>query len=93
MTFLGEIIELYVQYGIFVENLIPTLNKETKNKALMFKMQLTTEQYVFVVITYYKARSYLEVNETFHRRFPKKDPPPNRTIWIHLRNSKEKEQV
>ena len=93
MTFLGEIIELYLQYGIFVENLIPTLNKETKNKALMFKMQLTTEQCVFVVITYYKARSCLEVNEAFHRRFPKKDPTRNRTIWIHVKNSKEKEQV
>ena len=33
MTFLGEIIELYLQYGNFLENLMPTLNKETKNKA------------------------------------------------------------
>ena len=33
MTFLGEIIEIYLQKGNFLENLIPTLNKETKRKA------------------------------------------------------------
>ena len=41
MTFLGEIIELYLQLGNFLENLMPPLNnfnKETKNKASMLKM-------------------------------------------------------
>ena len=32
MTFLGEIIELYLQKGSFLEKLMPTLNKEIKGK-------------------------------------------------------------
>ena len=42
---------------------MPTLNKETKGKALMLKMQLTVEQRVFVVKTYYKTSSYMELKE------------------------------
>ena len=38
MTFLGEIIELQLQWGNFLENLMPALNKETKNKAWMLKI-------------------------------------------------------
>ena len=38
MTLLGEIIELYKQWGNFLENLIPTLIKETENKASMLKL-------------------------------------------------------
>ena len=30
--FLVEVMELYSQYGNFLENLMPTLNKETKVK-------------------------------------------------------------
>ena len=30
MTFLGEIIELYIQLGNFFKTLMPTLNKERK---------------------------------------------------------------
>ena len=46
---------------------MPTLNKETKGKALMLKMQLTVEQRVFVVKTYYETSSYMELKETFDR--------------------------
>ena len=59
---------------------MPVLNKETKNKTSMLKMQLTTEQRVFAVKTHYKTSSYLEVKKTFHRRFSEKDPPTNRAI-------------
>ena len=40
---------------------MPTLNKETKNKALMLK--LNTEQHVFVVKKYHKTGSYLQVKQ------------------------------
>ena len=63
---------------------MPTLNKETKNKTLVLKMQLTTEQHVLVVKTFYKTSSYLKVKEVFRRRFPEKDPPTNRTIWKNV---------
>ena len=72
---------------------MPTFNKETKKKASMLKIQLPTEQPVFVVKRYYKTSSYLEVKEAFRRRFPEKDPPTNRTIWKNIKNMKEKEQV
>ena len=42
-----------------------TLNKERKNKASMLKTQLTTEQHVFLVKTYYKTSSYLELTHSF----------------------------
>ena len=48
MTFLGEIIEFYLQQN-FLENLMPTLNKETKKESLMLMMQLITKQHFFVV--------------------------------------------
>ena len=48
-AFLGEIIEFYFQKGNFLENLMPTFNEETKNKALILKMQLPTEQRVHCV--------------------------------------------
>ena len=41
MTFLGKIIELYLQWGIFLENLIPTLNKEVKITASMLKIDVS----------------------------------------------------
>ena len=59
---------------------MPVLNKETKNKTSMLKMQLTTEQRVFAVKTHHKTSSYLEVKKTFRRRFSEKDPPINRAI-------------
>ena len=79
-----EIIELYWQWGDFLKYLMPTLNKETKSKASVLKMQLTTE-HVFVVKTYYKTSSYLEVKEAFCRRFPEKDPPTNRKRTSKIR--------
>ena len=36
MTLFGEIYELYLQYDKFLENLMPTLNKETKVKRLTY---------------------------------------------------------
>ena len=41
MTFLGEVIELYLQEGNILENLMPTLNKETKNKASVLKIDIS----------------------------------------------------
>ena len=41
MTFLGEIVKLYLQQGNFLDNLMPTLNKEKKNKASMLKIDVS----------------------------------------------------
>ena len=71
-----------------------TLNKETKNKASVLMMQLTTKQSVFLVQMYSKTISYLEVKEAFRRTFSEKGPPTNRTIWKNVKkNSKERQQV
>ena len=72
---------------------MPTLDKETKKKASVFKMQLITEEHVFLSKTYYKTSSYLEINEAFRWRFPEKDPPTNQTIYENAKNTKEKEKV
>ena len=37
MTSLREIIELYLQWSNFLENVMPTLSKETKTSASMFR--------------------------------------------------------
>ena len=39
MTFMGDIIELYLQHGNFLKNLSPTLNKEAQNKSSILKTQ------------------------------------------------------
>ena len=54
MTFLGKIIELYHRV-IFLDYLMLIFNKETKNKASILKMQLTTEQGVFLVKRYHSS--------------------------------------
>ena len=59
----------------------------------MLKIKVTTEHRVFVVKTYYKTTSYLEVKEDFHRSFPEKSPPENRTTWKNIEKTNEKEQV
>ena len=41
ITFLGEIIELYLQQSNFLEILMPTLNRETENKASMLKIDVS----------------------------------------------------
>ena len=41
ITFLGEIIELYLCEGNFLENIMSALNKETKNKASVLKIDLS----------------------------------------------------
>ena len=61
-----------------------TSNKETKNKASILKIQLITVQHVFVVKTYYKTSSYLEVKEAFRERFLEKVPPRNRRAWKNV---------
>ena len=61
-----------------------TSNKETKNKASILKIQLITVQHVFVVKTYYKASSYLEVKEAFRERFLDKVSPRNRRAWKNV---------
>ena len=72
MTSLREIIELYLQWSNFFENVMPTLSKETKISASMLEMQLSIEQRVFVAETYYNTSSYLEKKrlsaEAFHRK-------------------------
>ena len=60
MISLGEIIELSSQWSNFLENVMPTLSKETKSSASMLEMQLSIEQRVFVAETYYNTSSYLE---------------------------------
>ena len=70
---------------------MPVLNKEAKNKTSILKMQLTTEQRVFAVKTYYKTSSYLEVKKTFRRKFSEKDPPTNRAIWENTEGKKKVE--
>ena len=44
---LGEIIELYLQQGNFLENLIPTLNKDPKIKASVLKIDLSCHIFSF----------------------------------------------
>ena len=59
---------------------MPISNKEMKSKASMLKIQLSTEQHVFVVVTmHYKTSSYLEVKEANYRSFLEKDPSTNKT--------------
>ena len=41
MNFVGEIIELYLQWGNFLENLISALHKETKRKVSVFKVDVS----------------------------------------------------
>ena len=60
---------------------MPSLNKQTENKASIFNMQLVTEQLVFV--------GYLEVKEVFRRRFPEKDSPTNKTILKNVKKYKK----
>ena len=68
MTFLGEIIELYLQKGNFLENLMPFLNKEAK-KTFSVKDAVN-----YWTNSYYKISGYLEVKEAFRKGFPQKDP-------------------
>ena len=52
-------------------------------------MQLATGG-VLVAKTYCKARSYLEVKETFHWRFQEKVSPANGTVWKNAKNYEKK---
>lgn len=65
---------------------MPTVNKVTKSKASDLKMQLTSEQRVFVVQTFCVTSSYLELkgaicrlsSENFQRKTHQKDPKHER---------------
>lgn len=94
MTFMGDIVELYLQHGNFLKNLLPTLNNEAQNKSSILKTQWTTEWRIFLVKTSYRISSYLEVREAFRRRFLEKDPPTNWIVWKNVKeNTKENEHV
>ena len=46
--------------------------------------QLSKEQRVFVVRTYYEMKKYSEVINLFSHRFPGQDPPNKTTIWRNV---------
>ena len=49
MTFLGEIIELYLQLGNFFKTLMPTLNKERKWSINVFAKKTPSQLPIFVL--------------------------------------------
>ena len=65
---------------------MPTVNKVIKSKASDLKMQLTSEQRVFMVQTFCVTSSYLELkgavsrlsSENFQRKTHQKDPKHER---------------
>ena len=58
MIFLGEIIELYLQWSNFLENLMPTLNKETKNKPSMLKIDVSCYFHILLPEAYLQGFQY-----------------------------------
>ena len=46
--------------------------------------QLTTEQRVFVITTYYETRSPHAIQEAFMQQFPDRQPPNKTTIWRNV---------
>lgn len=46
--------------------------------------QLSKEQRVFVVKTYYETGKYIEVINLFRQRFPGRNPPNKTTIWRNI---------
>jgi hypothetical protein len=46
--------------------------------------QLTVEQRVFVVRTYYESHSYAEVQRLFRLQFPDRNPPDKANIWRNV---------
>ena len=49
------------------------------------KMQLTTEQRIFIVKKYYETKSYVNVRRAFQERFSGRNPPANRSIQENMR--------
>ena len=47
-------------------------------------VQLTVEQRVFVVKTFYSTRSYVEVRRLFQQQFPDRLPPTDMTIYRNV---------
>ena len=46
--------------------------------------QLTVEQRVFVVRTYYESHSFAEVQRLFRLQFPDRNPPDKANIWRNV---------
>ena len=49
------------------------------------KMQLTTDQRVFVVVNYHETKSLEQVKQRFRQRFPDRNAPTSRTILKNVR--------
>ena len=47
-------------------------------------VQLTVEQHIFVVTTYFLTGSYVEVRRRFQRKFPGRRPPTDMTIYRNV---------
>ena len=47
-------------------------------------MQLTTEQRVFLVKSYFETDSFVEVQRLFAFRFPNRNPPHKKNIWKNV---------
>ena len=51
-------------------------------------MQLTMEQRIFNVKSYYKTKSYNQVQTKFRILFPERLPPPNKTLNMNNERSR-----
>ena len=52
-------------------------------------MQLTVEQRVFMVSTYFETKSYNAVREAFVQRFPGRNAPCKNTVYKNIQKYKE----
>ena len=52
-------------------------------------VQLTVEQRVFVVQTFFSTHSYVEVRRRFQIQFPGRRPPTDMTIYRNVKKYKE----
>ena len=52
-------------------------------------VQLTVEQRIFVVTTYFSTGSYVEVRRLFQRKFPGRRPPTDMTIYRNVHKYSE----
>ena len=53
-------------------------------------VQLTKEQRIFVVLTYWETKSYVATNRLFRQRFPDREPPAKHTIYKNVKKYLEK---
>ena len=47
--------------------------------------QLSKEQRVFVVKTYFETKKFTEVRNLFRQRYPDRNPPNKTTIWKNVK--------